>query len=248
MGRPIKSKYFDPVPDLAGGKVTLGGEGVASTSGNVAVTFSNRGAGYYTANAAVTFSAPQLPGGTTATGTVVLFSGNGAIQAVSLVNAGTGYTTKPSLTFLGANATPAAGTITGGGLTAAVQNVLAISAFIPAADGGSSAVVGDIIKQVGAKRFKVLTAQGTGKCKLVAAAPAAGEMTITATDSKNSTYYVTKIQERKVTLTQNTNGGTGFDYVTGTQAKWVDTTTGYAATVTVAPSNGDIGTVTLTTN
>lgn len=247
MGRPIHSKHFDPIPDLAGGKVTLGGEGVASTNGNVAVTFSDRGAGYYTANAAVAFSAPQLPGGTTATGTLILFSGNGAIQAVSLVNAGTGYTTKPSLTFTGANATPAAGTITGSGLTAAVTNVLAVSAFIPTADGGSSAVVADIVKQVGAKRFKVLTAQGTGKCKLVAAAPAAGEMTITATDSQGSTYYVTKIQERRVTLTRDTVGG-GWDYATGTQAKWIDTTTGRAATAAVAPSGADIGTVTLATN
>ena len=248
MGRPIHSKHFDPIPDTPNGRVLIGGEGVASTNGNVAVTFSNRGDGYFTANASVTFSAPQIPGGTTATGTLVLFTGNGAIQAVTLVNAGSGYTTKPTLTFTGANTIAAAGTITGGGLTAAVTNVLAVSAFIPTADGGSSAVVADIVKQVGARRFKVTTAQGTGKCKLVAAAPAAGEMTITATDSKGSTYYVTKIQERKVTLTRNSDGGSGFDYATGAQAKWIDNTTGRAATATVAPSGDDIGTVTLATN
>lgn len=247
MGRPIHSKFFDPIPDTAGGKVKIGGEGVAATSGNVVVTWSNQGEGYYAANAAVTFSAPQIPSGVAATGTVYLFA-NGAIKAVGLSSAGTGYTTKPTLTFTGANTTPAAGTITGGGLTTtAVTNVLAVSAYIPAADGGSSAVVGDIVKQVGARRFKVLTAQGTGNCKLVAAAPAAGQMTIVATDSQGSTYYVTKIEKNKVTLTRKTEG-TGYDYVTGTTAKWVDQTTKRAATSTVAPSGTDIGTVTLATN
>ena len=61
--------------------------------------------------------------------------------------------------------------------------MLAVSAFIPTADGGSSAVVGDIVKQVGSRRFKVTTAQGTGKCKLVAAAPAAGAAAVEEKDS-----------------------------------------------------------------
>jgi hypothetical protein len=101
-----------------------------------------------------------------------------------------------------------------------VTNVIATSAFIPASNGGSSAVAGDIVKQVGSRRYKVATAQGTGKCKLVAAAPAAGQMTIIATDSLGSTYYVTKLVESLVTLTQNTDGGSGFEFNTGVRAKW----------------------------
>lgn len=51
-----------------------------------------------------------------------------------------------------------------------------VTAYIPTADGGSSAVAGYIVKQVGSRRYKVTTAQGTGKCGLVESAPGAGEM------------------------------------------------------------------------
>lgn len=247
MGRPIKAKFFNPVDNTADARVLIGGEGVLSNGGGVvALTFSNRGLGYYAANAAVTFGAPQIPTGTTATGTVALF-GNGAINTVTITSAGTGYTTKPSVTFTGANSTPAAATITGSGLTAAVTNVLAVSAYIPVVNGGSSAVVGDIIAQKGTRRFKVVTAQGTGICTLTNAAPTAGKMTITATDSQGSTYYVTKLNGRLALLEQNTDGGTGFDYATGTQAKWTDGL-GSFAVATAAPTATNIGTVTLTTN
>lgn len=206
MGRPLKQKFFDPVE----GSINIGGEGVASLS------FSNLGGGYYTANVAISLGAPNLPGGTQATvGSITLF-GNGAINSYTIV-AGAGYTTAPAVTITGANTGTAVAT---SALTSAVTNVIAISAYIPAADGGSSAVIGDIIKQVGARRYKVRTAQGTGKCKLVTAAPGAGEMTITATDSLNSTYYVKKLDERLVTLIQNSDGGSGFEFSDGARAKW----------------------------
>jgi hypothetical protein len=227
MGRPLKQKFFDPVE----GSISIGGEGVSTLS------FSNRGGGYYSANVAITLGAPNLPTGTQATVNTIALFGNGAINTFTVVG-GAGYTTAPSVTITGANATPAVATST---LTSAVTNVIAVSAFIPAANGGSSAVIGDIVKQVGARRYKVRTAQGVGKCKLVTAAPAAGQMTITATDSQSSTYYVKKLDENTCTLVQNSEGS-GYDYVTGTQAKW--TITGSA----VAPSASDIGTVVIASN
>lgn len=206
MGRPLKQKFFDPVE----GSISIGGEGVSSLS------FSNRGAGYYSANVAITLGAPNLPGGTQATvGSITLF-GNGAINTYS-ISGGAGYTTNPSVTITGANATPAVATSS---LTSSVTNVIAISAYIPVADGGSSAVIGDIVKQVGARRYKARTAQGTGKCKLVTTTPTAGTMTIAATDSLGSTYYVKKLDERLVTLVQNSDGGSGFEFADGTRAKW----------------------------
>jgi hypothetical protein len=206
MGRPLKQKFFDPIE----GTVSIGGEAVSTLS------FSNRGGGYYSANVAITLGAPNLPTGTQATvGTIALF-GNGAINTFTVAG-GTGYTTAPSVTITGANTTPAVATST---LTGTNPNVIATSAFIPTINGGSSAVIGDIVKQVGARRYKVRTAQGTGKCKLVTAAPTAGTMTIAATDSLGSTYYVKKLDERLVTLTQNTDGGSGFEFASGTRAKW----------------------------
>lgn len=205
MGRPLKQSFFDGAPGQ-----TFGGEGVAS------LTFSNRGAGYYSANVAIALSAPQLPGGVQATVSSITLFGNGAINSYTITG-GSGYTTAPTVTITGANATPAVATST---LTGTVKNVIAVSAYIPVANGGSSAVIGDIVKQTGARSYKVTTAQGTGKCKLVTAAPAAGQMTIAATDSLGSTYYVKKLEENLATLIQNSDGGSGFEFANGTRARW----------------------------
>jgi hypothetical protein len=236
MGRPIKQKFFDPKADTpadGSSRILIGGEGVVST-----LTFSNLGAGYYSANVAITLAAPQLPGGVQATVSSIALFGNGAINTYSL-SGGSGYTSAPAVTITGANATPAVATAT---LTSVVTNVIATTAFIPVANGGSSGVVGDIVKQVGARRYKVTTAQGTGKCKLVTTTLTAGTMTIGATDSLGSTYFVKKLEERLVTLIQDTDGGSGFDYTDGKKAKW--SLTGSA----VAPTTGDIGTVIVSSN
>lgn len=236
MGRPIKQKFFDPKPDTpadGSSRILVGGEGVVST-----LTFSNRGEGYFASNVAITLGAPNLAGGTQATVSAITLFGNGAINTYTL-NGGAGYTSAPSVTITGGNTTPAAATST---LTSVVRNVIATTAWVPTANGGSSAVAGDIVKQVGARRYKVTTAQGTGKCKLVTTTITAGTMTIIATDSKNSTYYVKKLEERLVTLVQNTDGGSGFDYVTGAKAKWTLTESASA------PTTGDLGTVVVASN
>lgn len=232
MGRPLKQKFFDPRPDTpadGSSRILVGGEAVSSLS------FSNRGAGYFASNVAITLGAPNLAGGEQATVSSITLFGNGAINTYT-ISGGSGYTTEPTVTITGGNTTPAAATST---LTSTVRNVISATAWIPAENGGTSAVTGDIVKQVGARRYKVITAQGTGKCKLVTTTPTVGTMTITATDSKNSTYYVKKLDENLVTLVQNSNGGTGFDYATGARAKW--TISGSA----VAPDGG-VGTVVIT--
>ena len=96
---------------------TATGEGVATTSGNVNLSFTSRGSGYSAGTVTATFSAPQVSGGKTATaGTVYLFA-NGAINAVQVTNVGSGYTSVPSITFGGTNTGAASATVTG---TAAV--------------------------------------------------------------------------------------------------------------------------------
>lgn len=194
MGRPVASRYF-------GNRNTngVGGEGVSG------VTILDAGEGYFAANAAVTFTAPQITGGSTATGTPVL-NGNGAVTGVTITSAGAGYTSAPTATFLGANTSPASANVVS--LTTSVSDAISASAYLLAVDGGSSAVSSDIIKQVGARRYKVQNAQGTGKVTLVTSAPAAGEMRITATDSDSGTYYVKKLESRTVTLLPAT--GTQF--------------------------------------
>lgn len=102
------------------------------------------------------------------------------------------------------------------GLTSQSGNQIQASAYIPVADGGSSAANGSLIKQVSGRRFKVTTGQGTGICKLVATAPAAGEMRVTVTDSAGGTYYATKISKHRVQVTQ----GTGTQFATGASVAW----------------------------
>jgi hypothetical protein len=202
MGRPIASKYF-------GNRNTngVGGEGVSG------VTILAAGTGYFSANAAVTFSAPQIAGGSTATGTVSL-NGSGNVTGVLITSSGTGYTSAPTAAFTGANASPASANVVS--LTSSVSDAITASAFLATADGGSSAVSSDIVKQVGARRYTVRNAQGTGKVRLVTSAPAAGEMRITATDSAGGTYYVKKLESRTATLLPDT----GTQFVTDQQVAW----------------------------
>jgi hypothetical protein len=134
-------------------------------------------------------------------------------KAVVITNAGSGYT----------DATDAAPTftqsVTGTSvLTAAKQNAITISAFVP---GGSSAVVGDIVKQTASRAYRVTTAQGTGRCDLVAAAPTAGQMTMTAVDSAGGTYYVIKLTARRALLIKGDRTGTQFTTgTTGISIPW----------------------------
>lgn len=102
------------------------------------------------------------------------------------------------------------------GLTSAAGNQIQPTAFIPVANGGSSAVVGSLVKQVSSRRFRVTTAQGTGICKLVVGAPAAGECRLTVTDSAGGTYFVTKISAKRVQVTR----GTGTAFATGQSVEW----------------------------
>lgn len=168
----------------------------------------------------------------TAAATYQIVGGDGGNQAtvkyrvksITTVEKGSGYVAAPTLSWT------TAGTNTGGtavgaptvalttdsgavGSSTNQENAILITAFVT---GGSSAVAGDIIKQSGSRRYKVKTAQGTSKVKLVATAPAAGEARVTATDSAGGTYYVTKLTAHRARLTQ----GTGTQFATGSSVKW----------------------------
>lgn len=201
MGRPIKKLYI-------GNRNTdgVGGEGVAST------TITGAGTGYTTGDA-VTFSAPELPGGTTATGTVVATAG--AVDSITITNAGSGYTSAPTVDLTAEGNGDATATAA---LTTGTQNAITVSAYVT---GGSSAVAGDIVSQKGSKTYRVTTAQGTSECKLVTSAPAEGEMRITATDSAGGTYYVKKLTNRTVVVLP----GTGTQFDEDAKVKWADSAT-----------------------
>ena len=153
------------------------------------------------------------------------------IKRIEILEKGSGYTAVPSLTWSQTNGgtmpsdqTPTLTTDSGAaGSSTNQENAILVTAFIPTANGGSSAVIGDIVKQTNDKRYKVKTAQGTGICQLVTdgVANAAGEVSIKATDSEGKNYLVAKLTARKVVLVPAALGGSaGTQFASGTSAKW----------------------------
>lgn len=228
MGRPLNKKFFGQTNIATTGE-GVGGEGVASVT-IAAPIAASLAAGTTT----VTFSAPQVPGGETATGTAVI-DGAGDLTGINITNSGSGYTSLPTITVVDSDDSETLNLTSGaGGVTVALtsgasarQNSITVTAYIPASGaagyisgaGGSSAVTGDIIRQVGSNKYVVQTAQGIGRVTLVTSAPGAGEARIAATDSAGETYWVTKLTAHRARLTQNSGGG-GSLYATGDTAPW----------------------------
>lgn len=218
MGRPLNKKFFgnrNIGSTSTAADDGIGGQGVASA------TITAAGTGYVTGDVVI-FSAPQLPTGVTATGTVVATAG--AVNSITITESGSGYTSAPTVDLTGkgngnATATAVLTVDTGApGSATNQENAISITAFVP---GGSSAVVGDIVKQTSSRAYRVTTAQGTGRCDLVAAAPTVGQMTMTAVDSAGGTYYVTKLTARRALIVKGDRTGTQFTTgATGITIPW----------------------------
>ncbi len=219
MGRPIQKKYFANTNSRTFGFANIGGEGVASVAIAAPIAASmNTGA-------TVTFSAPQLVGGQTATGTVTI-DGAGDIVSIAITSAGSGYTSLPTITVTdtvaggGETATLTSGS---GGVTialtsgaAARQNSIKCEAQIGA---GTEVTTGDILSQKGTRKYRVQTADGTATCTLVASADLnANEMSITAVDSGTNAYWVTKLTAHRAILTRKSSGSGLF--ATGASVPW----------------------------
>lgn len=223
MGRPIKTKFFG-VPKGTG----VGGEGVQYANVWIA------GNGYYTANVGVTFSAPQIAGGTTATGTVSL-NGSGNVTAILITSAGSGYTSAPTASITGANASPASANVSIFA-SSTTQDAIYANAWVT---GGSLGKVADVVTQRSSRRYRVTNADGTSVCRLVptglngvnsptvaaviaAAGPTAvGEMTIMATDSAGGKYLVGKLESRTALLFPAAIGGSaGTQFAANTHVEW----------------------------
>lgn len=207
---------------------------IAATGSNTGTTLTMAStAGIY---AGMTVTGSSGLGTGTAANTVVVGSVDSDTQ-VTVLTAHDGAVSG-SLTFadVGSTASPGARALTtdSGNVGSATnqENAISITAFVPleSSNGwvsgysGSSAVVGDIVRQSGNGKFIVKTAQGIGRVKLVGylgsnVTPAAGEATITATDSDGGVYYVTKISDRRCNIIGYT--GSQFDTsATGKNVAW----------------------------
>jgi hypothetical protein len=131
------------------------------------------------------------------------------LSGVEMTNTGSGYRSAPAVTV-----STGSGTVTAT-VTSSQQNALDFLAYIPT---GSSAKIGDVIRQFNDRSYKVRTADGIGICKLVADTPAAGQMTLIATDSGGATYYVTRLNEKTARLVRKT--GSSPQFASGKYVPW----------------------------
>jgi len=236
MGRPLNKKYFANTNYQDFGTAGVGGESVASVTAP-AGTLATLVNGTYTIPAG-SIGAPDITGGAKPVLTVTVTGATA--YTVTVVSAGSGYTSAPTITFAGSvaggtgSATPVATLTTG---AAARQN--GIKCETQYGSGDSEITTGDVIKQVSTKRYRVQTSQGTGTFKLVTTeAKAAGEMSIKATDSDGNTYFVAKLTARKVVLVPaaNVHGDTttiGSQFASGATAKWTFGSAVVNTTVTI---------------
>jgi hypothetical protein len=176
-----------------------------------------------------------------------IWSGNGNV----LLSGGTNTTFVPSTAVFYDRAVATGGVIT---LTAVLStanfnaNTIQANAWTAT---GTIGKVADIVAQKSSRRYKVTNADGTSICRLVPAVAsltvdnitnntleptvanvtaykgpsAVGEMTITATDSANGTYWVSKLTDRTVTLYPAAIGGNsaGTQFTAGQKAAWIIT-------------------------
>jgi hypothetical protein len=219
------------ITGLGGGAVVNIVE-VANKVTAVNLTGGNRGEfrrGDFDGTGVVTHQVLQAPNAGTDLQITVTFR----VKSITILEKGSGYTAVPALSWSGhtftgqttpSGNTPALTTDSGSaGSSTNQENAIIVTAFIPAANGGTAAATGDIVKQTNDKRYKVKTSEGTGICQLVTdgVANAAGEVSIKATDSEGKNYLVAKLTSRKVVLVPAALGGdAGTQFASGASAKW----------------------------
>jgi hypothetical protein len=162
------------------------------------------------------------------------------VNTITVSQKGSGYKGTETVTFTAADAglseTRATGTMvltTDSGLVGSAtnqENAIVIRAKV---DIEASVAVGDIIRQVNARSYKVKTANGIAVCKLVADdTPNANQAYITATDYNGNTYFVTKLTAHRARLIQNVNNEETWLFANGESARWTFSSTD-ESTVTI---------------
>jgi hypothetical protein len=173
-----------------GGSLTAGTYYIIAVNGATEIVLSSSVGGNATAVTTATSTAT-----TVVSGNVVVTIGNNQSAAASMTFAAqvtTGYT----------------------------GNYAAIQAQALATTGGVVRQDTDIVKQENTQRFRVENADGVFYAKLVNAFPTVGgTMAINATDFNGSTYWVTKITNRRCRVTQNVVK-TSFQFADGATVNW----------------------------
>ena len=105
---------------------------------------------------------------------------------------------------------------------------------------GGSANNSSVVVQKGTRRFRLTTSDGTETLTLVAKASgslAAGECSLTATDSAAGTYFVSRVGPNWIEIGAL---GTGSQVAVGNRVQWVDDQTSAVAINTGTYAVGDV--------
>jgi hypothetical protein len=146
------------------------------------------------------------------------------VDTITVTEKGSGYRGTETVTFTAANVgqseTRATGTMVlttdSGAVGSATNQENAIVIRANTSAGGTTAKVGDIIRQISTRRYKVRTADGIKICALgTDDTPAPNGAYIVAT-ATGGTYYVTKLTAHHATLTTKTGDGA----LNGKAVKW----------------------------
>ena len=179
--------------------------------------------------------------GSGASATLDIFYG---VKTITVTERGSGYTGEEAVTFsvttdgaeVRATGTMVLTTDTGAVGSATNQENAII---IHANTGNEGDMIGDIIRQVSTRRYKV-RADGIAICELVADdTPAYKKAYIKATDDNGNTYFVMKLTAKRATLMQWTNNEADWLFNDNDVAHWVfsDTDNSYDATTSVVIEN-----------
>lgn len=218
---------------LGGGviaRMTANDAGAATTAGIGFGAGANRGEFVDTPPTAALTYEVCTPGQTTGGGDNAQAQVFFRVKRIEVVEAGSGYAGTETFSWdtAGCSVDPAPGVPTfdltadsgAAGSSTNQENAIIIRAKTTT---GGTVKVGDIVKQVNDRAYKIKTADGTKqKCLLVANDSLAfGEAYIKATDHYGNTYFVTKLTSRTATLVQWThNGSAVWLFASGTRAKW----------------------------
>ena len=203
---------------------------VATLTGSAVATVNFTGTGASRGNFTTLDSATTTGG----SGTGLILTPTFRAKSVVITNPGSGYTSAPTATFTPTGVTLTTITLTVAGTVGGQEPAIQPLAYVL-----TQSAVGDIVKQVSSRRYKVTTAESVNNvptiCKLVAATPAAiGEMVIPATDSTANRYFVTKLTSHKAVLTQDLGVGTTHEFATGSVVGWTFGTAAVNVSVKIA--------------
>jgi hypothetical protein len=209
------------------GKMTATGAGPTNAATAAGINFTDAGAsrGEFINTppiAALTYEVvtTAVPTGTTNGQCQVFFR----VKRIEVLTSGSGYTGNETFSWntAGTSGTPPgvptfAKTADTGNVGSATNQENAIVIRANTSAGGTTAKVGDIIRQVSTRRYKVKTADGIKICALgIDNTPAPFGAYIVATAASGGTYYVTKLTGRKATLSAKT----GNDDLDGQAVQW----------------------------